>query len=333
MQLQKDKLAEAIGKGVAFLKQKIISGNYGLACSGINGQEKFSNNKGHLFSIFHLVDALEGELNEIERTIFLIRLLSEEVSGQWGYSPRGYYKEQNPNPFFVDSDDTAFALRIFRALNVYRANNELLKYLTSYSQDGKPQPAFSTFVFDVPERKLVFDATFENNFHIHPEVNANIYHTLIDTPLDKWINFELIKLAQKDDGSWQSFFYPNAYYSTWQFMSLLHKTGQKNDCFNRGIAFGLNTQKETGAWGFNADPYLSALALKTICLADDTLPSVIKATDFLLSAQNPDGSWITHQKIWVFTDNEGDVWQSSDNQMVISTALCVDALKAVLKKC
>lgn len=320
----------AIQNAIAFLRKKINSGRYGLACLGLNGQPKFSNDKGHLFSIFHLVNALGEEMNEIERTIFLTRIISEKYEDQWGYSPRGYYKQEGENPFFVDADDTSFALRTLRSLNIYHSNDILLEYLSSFQHNNKSLSAFTTFKFKQPGRQLVNKTSFDNNAHIHAEVNANVYHVLLDSHNDKLINFELVKLAQKEDGSWSSYFYPNPYYSTWQFMSLLTKMNQTNNlCFSSGLSFLANSQAPDGSWGTIPDAYYSALALKTLALSSSYSSEKEKALDFLLSYQKADGAWNTHEKIWTFHDADDDIWQAYDSNNVICTAMCIDALKSL----
>jgi len=318
-------ITEAIYLGSKFIKQQLLSGNYGLSCLGKDGTPKFSNNKGHLFSVFHIANALMEDMTEIERAIFLVRILSEENQGEWGYSPRGYYKETGDNPFFVDSDDTAFALRTLRLLGIYRVNDVLLKYKCVCKNIDY---AFTTFVTASKEKSLVTIPDFENNLQIHPEVNANIFHVLLDSNNDHLINEKLIVTSQKSDGSWSSFFYPNSYYPTFQFMSLLKITGKLKYCYDKGMNYVSGMQNANGAWGDNNDVYLSAMALKTLCLNKKSSEQIKKGVDFLLSKIESDGSWLSNQIIWEFYDQDGDVWRAFDENRVITTSVCVEALKS-----
>jgi hypothetical protein len=327
--MTRDRIAESIKAGSNYLRRQLLSGNYGLSCIGNNNLPKFSYDKGHLFSLFHMVPALKSDMNEMERTIVLTRILSEEYDGQWGYSPRGYYKETTNNPFFVDADDTSFALRTLRELNVYRSNDILLKYFGAF-QDGKGYSAFSTFLSKLPLKKLTSFPSFENNFHIHPEVNANVYHALLDSNHEELINEKVIELSQQENGSWFGYFYPNQYYSTLQFMSLLNKTGRVEHCFAKGIKFLTQTQNENGSWGDSGDAYLSAMALKGLCMKQPASREVEKGVEYLLDNIQAEGSWSTNQNIWKFCDSEGDVWQAYDKNHVIATSLCVDALKTYM---
>lgn len=329
MNFDRLKIEESIRNGTEYLRKQLFTGNYGLSCLGLDGTQKFSNSKGHLFSIFHIVNALKGEISEIERTIFLMRIISEENNGHWGYSPRGYYKETQPNPFFVDSDDTSFALRTLRQLNVYKPNDSLCDYHHTLMLEGFPCSVFTTFQNGNTPSKITNEGSFLHNFEIHPEVNANIFHTLIDSTNDHLISNELIKLTQNEDGSWKSFFYPNALYSTFQFMDLLQKIKVLQPSFEKGMKYILFTQNSDGGWGTHSNSYSTALALKILELDFRHHEQINKAIKYLLHSMHSDGSWSTTERIWEFHDLDGDIWSAYDNQKVITTALCVDALKQI----
>ena len=327
---EKENISKAISAGSDYLRNKVLSGKYGLSCLGNDGSPKFSNSKGHLFSLFHIVNALKDEINEIERTIFLMRILSEEYEGAWGYSPRGYYRQEGYNPFFVDSDDTSFALRTLRALDVYRSNDVLMKFKSTFSYDAREYDGFSTFITNHQNRELSSTPSFENNFKIHPEVNANVFHALLNSNYDHLINENLIKFSQNDDGSWASFFYPNPYYATWQFMSLLQEKGIVQSCFDRGINFLVEKQNKNGSWGEMEDTYYTALSINTLSLNKNNTEQINKAVNFLLAKQEENGSWKTSNIIWQFHDQEGDTWSAFDVNAVISSSACVEALKNYL---
>lgn len=327
---EKEHISKAIASGTDYLRNKVLSGNYGLSCIGNDGNPKFSNTKGHLFSLFHIVNALKGEINEIERTIFLTRILSEEHEGAWGYSPRGYFRHEGYNPFFVDSDDTSFALRTLRALDVYRSNDVLMKFKSTFVYDTGEYDGFLTFITNHSNKELCNAPSFENNFKIHPEVNANVFHALLNSNYDHLINEKLIKISQKDNGSWTSFFYPNPYYATWQFMSLINVRGILQSCFEKGINFLISTQNENGSWSETEDTYFTALSINTLCLNKNNIEQINKAINFLLGKQEINGSWKTSQKIWVFYDQEGDNWSAFDVNAIISSSTCINALKNYL---
>jgi hypothetical protein len=80
-------LDAAIAKTASFLREALRSGSYGLSCVGSDGAPRFSDNKGHVFVSAFIAEAMTGLLDEIDRTIVLIRILSEENGGLWG-APR-----------------------------------------------------------------------------------------------------------------------------------------------------------------------------------------------------------------------------------------------------
>jgi hypothetical protein len=82
-------LDAAIAKAAAFLRERLRSGAYGLACVGSDGAPRFSDNKGHVFVASFIAEAMNGVFDEIGRTIVLVRILSEEDNGLWGFSPPG----------------------------------------------------------------------------------------------------------------------------------------------------------------------------------------------------------------------------------------------------
>src|SRR5205823_14784385 len=92
---------QIIQRGSAYIRKQLLASDYGLSCFGSDSTARFSNEKGHVFSAYFLADALADSLSELERSLILVRLMSEEVDGQWGYSPRGYYKGDSENPCFV----------------------------------------------------------------------------------------------------------------------------------------------------------------------------------------------------------------------------------------
>jgi hypothetical protein len=138
----REMLDAAVSKAAAFLRNRLRSGSYGLACVGSDGAPRFSDNKGHVFVASFIAEAMTGLLDEIDRTIILVRTLSEENEGVWGFSPPGPYHSDKHRVFHVDSDDTAYVIRTLRRLGVNRPPNCLVRFYRESEQ------LFVTF--DVP---------------------------------------------------------------------------------------------------------------------------------------------------------------------------------------
>lgn len=314
----------AIKSSTIFIKQQLRAGNYGLSCFGLDGTPRFSNDKGHLFSAFFIADAIADELNEVERAVLLMRLLTEEHNGFWGYSPRGYYKGPEDNPHFVDADDSAFALRTYRKFNIYKSPERLMHFYRKkwYWQEK----GFVTFATKTRPH-LRTEPCEENNFHFHPDVNANVYHALVDTNFEKYIDYDLITRSQSADGYWYSYFYPGKFYSTYQFLSLLHSFEKLSAAKEKGIQFLQKSQNNDGSWGNSSDCYETALALKCLLLYLPPNKQIHNGIEFLLKAQQTDGAWSSERIIWEFYDQNNDVWQAKDANNIVTTSLCLSAIR------
>src|SRR5689334_16010719 len=93
-----DALNAAVARGATFLKQRLRSGEYDVARRNEDGARRFHHGTGHVVVAYFLSEAMLELLDEIDRNVMLVRILSEENGGAWAYS-RAYD--------LVDSDDTA----------------------------------------------------------------------------------------------------------------------------------------------------------------------------------------------------------------------------------
>lgn len=319
-------MKHAISRGLKFLEQQVLSGNYGLACRGLSGESKFSDQKGHLFSIFFILEAMKEELPEMLRTIFLTRILSEETNGHWGYSPRAYYVEAEKNPYFVDADDTAFALRSLRAMGIYRSIQPLGVYLAENVVYEQPIYVYRTFLSD-SKPELSFKPSPVNNLKIHPEVNANVLQSLKDTDLESPFVLQFAESIQQDDGLWPSYFYPLPYYSTWMFVSMLKLYGVGQHLLDHTVRGLLKHQDGSGGFGKYPHPLSTALALSCLQIAGYSGLEVERGIKYIVKTQTRSGSWVSEEDVWKFHHPDGDVWTAKDINNVICTSLCLRVLK------
>lgn len=323
-------LTASIEFGVRFLKKRIRVGRYSLSCHGPDGKTRISHNKGHLFSGFFIAAAIGSELDELERTALIVRLLSEESNGRWGYAPRASWDGPPDNPTFVDADDTAFALRTLRLLGLYRSPEVLEVYHRTRRRvlRGGQQQAVGFVTFDTQKRPtLRFEAGCESNFDIHPEVNANVFLALAGTSHSGWIVSDLITRSQASEGYWYSFFYPGRFYSTWLFMDLIGQLGGFEQERAEAIRFLTAEQNSDGSWGVGSGVLETALAVRSLVCVSAGEELVARGREFLLAAQREDGSWETDSVIWEFHESRSDVWQARDANRVVVTALCLLALR------
>lgn len=314
-----------------FLKDQLRAGNCKLSCHGTDGGKRFSHDKGHLFAGFFVAEALANYLDEVERSLLLVRLLTEEADGHWGYSPRAYAPGVGNDPHLVDADDTAFALRTFRRLGVYRSPKPLLDFFRSrrlWSRAGLGhEQGFVTFT-TAHKASFSCEAEQEHNFDIHPEVNANAFLALMDSDEQHYIRASVVRRSQAADGSWYSYFYPSKFYATYMFMELIERLGGFAEQESRTVSFLVESQNSDGSWGNPGNPYETALALKVCSSRPDSPDAVGCGLAYLAETQQEDGSWRFDGDVWEFHASKEDVWRSQDTYGVITTSLCLDAFRS-----
>lgn len=317
-------------RGTRFLKDQLRTGRYGLSCYGSDGTPRVSHDKGHLFSAFFIAEAIGPELDEIERAALIVRLLSEEANGHWGYAPRASWDGPPDNPTFVDADDTAFALRTMRRLGLYRSPDVLGIYRRTQRRvlrGGRHEDiGFVTFHTET-KPQLSLEASSSANFGIHPEVNANVFLALAGTSASAWIVPSLVSASQSADGSWHSYFYPGKFYGTWMFLDLIGQLGGFEKERSRGIEFLTDVQNSDGSWGKDSDPYETSLALHGLDAVAAAPEAAARGREFLSATQLEDGSWKSDRVIWEFHESPTDLWQARDANRVVATSLCVGALR------
>ena len=188
-----NRLSASEGRAVTFLKSQIGAGNYGLKSLGGDGSPNINDGRGHAFSCYFLARALDRELSEAERSMLIVRFMSEEYKGLWGYNPPAPDVSRPHRKFLVDADDTSFVIRTCRQLGLHKSSIRLFTFHRKgwprfWSKHGPewlldrwgPKGGFRTFASRV-RASLVFEPTPANNLQIHPEVNLNVFLALRGT--------------------------------------------------------------------------------------------------------------------------------------------------------
>jgi hypothetical protein len=313
-------------KAVKFLTKKVLSGKYGLACKDAEGTSVYSDNRGHLFSIYFLTRALAKDLNESLRSIFLTRIFSEQHENLWGYSPRGYFKDDGNNPYFVDADDTAFALHTLRMLGIFRNSEYFKPFFKEVSFNNVNYCLLTTFISNHGDKVSIVPSHLDN-LNVHPEVNANVYALFIDTANESLISVSFIENIQLEDGSWPSYFYPNKYYSTMLFIELLLKKDLSAKSLEKGLKF---LHQELATKSHKLDAYSLSLILIPLLKSKQFSKEVKTGIASLIHQQKNDGSWLCKDVIWEFHESPDKVWISRDSESVICTSLALEAISLFL---
>jgi hypothetical protein len=310
----------AITKAAAFLRQRLRSGAYGLAAVGSDGTPRFPDDKGHIFVACPIAEAMTGQLDEIDRTIILVRILSEEQDGVWGYQSPGLLYNDETRPFLVDSDDSAFAIRTLHRLGVNREPKGLMRFYR------EPERLFVTW--DTPgPTSLTSESALRNNFQAHPEVNANIFLALRGSQFEKYVNYEMLLHAQDPRGFWKSYFYPSTLYATLLVLDLTRDNPVFASATERALSFILESQNADGSWGSDSDAYETALAIASLAGHQAHAAAIQRGVKYLLSTMAQDGSWKSRACVWESHWNEQDIWRGYDNHRTFTTARCLIALR------
>jgi hypothetical protein len=310
----------AVANAVAFLRERLRSGAYGLACIGNDGRPRFSDGKGHVFVASFIVEAMHDLFDEIDRTLVVVRMLSEEDSGLWGYSPPGPYDDERFRMFYVDSDDTAYVIRALRRLGVLRRPEPLLRFYRERER------LFTTF--DVPGAPaLTTQRSVRNNMLAHPEVNANVFLALRGTHLEHLVDDRVLRDAQDARGFWPSYHYPSPLFGTLLALDVLRDAPGAEAAVARALDYVASTQNEDGSWGDGGDPHETALAVAALAGCSSYATAVEGGVRYLLGTLSAAGSWSSGACVWEFVAGEEDVWRAYDAHGAYVTARCVTALR------
>ena len=313
-------LDAAIPKTAAFLRKSLHSGSYGLASIDGNGAPTFADNKGHVFVASFITEAMTGLFDEIDRTIIITRILSEENAGLWGYAPPALRHSDETNVFHVDSDDSAFVIRTLQRLGVNRQPDCLMRFYR------EPEQLFATW--DAPGSvQVTMENSPANNFMAHPEVNANVFLALRGTHFEEFVNYEMILTSQDEAGFWKSYFYPSPLYGTLLALDLTRGNPAFASANARALAYIVGSQNADGSWGGNGDPYETALAVAALAGHQAHASATRRGVDRLLSTMAADGSWTSSACVWEFHLNEQNVWRGYDKHGAFVSALCLTALR------
>jgi hypothetical protein len=273
-----------------------------------------------VFVGFFVAEAMAGLLDEIDRTILLTRILSEEIDGKWGFSPPGPRHDEAMRVFHVDADDTAYVIRTLRLLGVNRPPDSLLGF------HREPEQLFVTFDGAGPAT-LTTQPSHQNNFRAHPEVNANVFLALAGTHLEQRANYPALCRAQDEAGSWTSYFYPSPLFGTLLALDALAAHQSAAPAIERALAFVAASQNEDGSWGADGDAHETALAVAALAGRQGYGEVLRRGVDRLVATIGEDGSWSSSACIWQFHAGEGDVWRAYDRHRTLVTARCMTALR------
>jgi squalene-hopene/tetraprenyl-beta-curcumene cyclase len=257
-------------------------------------------------------------------------LMTKEIRyrGDWQYKnpakvePSGWVFEFE-NKWNPDVDDSAMVLLALRkvATDDRQKRDECfqrgLKWMLTFQcRDG----GWAAFDKDCTKGVLEKVPFADHNAMLDPEcadITARILELLgyegysVEHPqVHKALRF--IRECQEEDGSWYGRWGVNYIYGTWQVLRGLHALNI--DMFQPWLLKARDwlesVQHEDGGWGERCNTYddpvfkgqgpstasQTAWAVMGLCAFDDPhRPSIQRGIEYLIRAQNPDGSWSEHE--------------------------------------
>jgi squalene-hopene/tetraprenyl-beta-curcumene cyclase len=258
-------------------------------------------------------------------------LMTKEIRfrGDWHYKnpvdvePSGWVFEFE-NKWYPDVDDTAMVLLALRkvAIDDPIKRDECFKrglkwMMTFQCKDG----GWAAFDKDCNNGILDKVPFADHNAMLDPEcadITARILELLgyegfsMDHPRVKEA-IQFLRDEQEEDGSWYGRWGVNYIYGTWQVLRGLRALGMdmQQPWLLHGRDWLESVQREDGGWGESCNTYddpvfkgqgavstasQTAWALMGLCAFDDPhLPSIKRGVEYLIQAQNPDGTWTEHE--------------------------------------
>ncbi|HRZ38109.1 MAG TPA: squalene--hopene cyclase [Candidatus Paceibacterota bacterium] len=252
-------------------------------------------------------------------------LLSKEIRfrGDWQHKnpanvePSGWVFEFE-NKWNPDVDDTAMVLLALRLVPTSDSRRDeayergLNWMLTFQCKDG----GWAAFDKDCTKNVLTKVPFADHNAMLDPEcadITARILEVLGHErfPLNhpqvvKAI--EYLRSQQEPDGSWYGRWGVNYLYGTWQVLRGLHTLGidMRQPWLLKARDWLESVQHNDGGWGERVDTYedpvfkgrgpstasQTAWVVMALCaFGDPDRPSLVRGVEYLVRAQNPDGSW------------------------------------------
>lgn len=322
-------IKHAITDGQAYLMQQLKADAYSLTYRTNNGRHPISSKIVASLIIDNIVDSLspvdkESLTRSINSTRFPIGAWSDDLGK------------------FADADNTIAAWHMLTQLNNSNKTNIAVKSVRSLNKlfYSPHMHAYSTFIpieaSQVPydsltppdASKIAYTPSLENDWQIHPDINAIIYNYLHEIGFDQYINYKILQNAQTKEGYWRSYFYLSKYYASYFVLKLLCETGKLPTQREKGLSFIYSTQNSDGSWGSPPNSYETALAVNTMLVCKKNNSVTQEGIAYLLKQQTRDGYWpSTNKAIWHYAQGQGFIVDATDTNHTLSTALAVKALK------
>jgi hypothetical protein len=244
---------------------------------------------------------------------------SQFEEGGWGY-----HRHVVP-----DADSTAWSLRFLNLAAPAEVDQGRFRQVLNRHQ--RPGGGFSTYAEAAPIRAFTGrdgTADFSGWCGPHPCVTAVVLLALLDltetsSPLFQAAYAHLLS-EQRREGFWRSYWWIGPHYATAYALQVLCRVDAAANAERVRAArrWVLGAQTREGGWGATpgqpAAPFFTALALQGLLAGDRTAPGdddarsleapVSRGADWLLRAQEADGSWRASAWLVVPLPDEREPW-------------------------
>lgn len=224
----------------------------------------------------------------------------------------------------ADADSTIWSLRLASAMSQDETPEarEATAFLLQHLQ---PSGGIATYRRDVyacwSDHKAVNPAWYD--VHSCVTAAAALLPKLGSEPL------RYLRQAQKDDGSWQGYWWHSNRYTTALASEALAATGDITDTqrVQRAVAATCTWLEQKKCIDtLHERPFEAAWALRTLMLRPcDRWEHIVQLTKLLLDTQLEDGSWNVSATLAI-PNKRGEIVQAIDNQRNFTTATVLDAL-------
>lgn len=289
---------------------------------------------GFIGAALHLAGAETGVLQKALVTL----IANQGADGGWGYN------ESTPS----DADSTACALLFLARMG--HKGDVCERAASCLVRHQRHSGGVATYHEPGPIRRFMDVGRwmrFKGWCHPHIEVTAMAGRALAALSPEDWSSeidaaWRYVKLQQRAEGNWNSYWWTSPHYSTLQAVELASFMRDES-CIGRAAEAVVQCQSEHGDWaapGAATSAFATALSLSILLCAKGHPQQVSRAVQRLVELQDDDGGWPSHPIMriplpgtvdpdrpqrWLFVSFAGGIVVRDQNRTFTSAA-CLTAL-------
>lgn len=265
----------------------------------------------------------------------LLQTRCHRANGMWGYNrfPPG------------DADSTGWILQLAQAIGEQDSERSQ-QALESLAEHRRPNAGMSTYAHASPIRAFIH-ASAEQGFEGWCGSHTCVSAAIAALPQYNSQLQDYLQSSQISNGSWLAYWWHDPEYVTALAAEAIATYDPTSDCIDRAVVWGMNRFSSHGCVATSdhpsGSPFATAWCLRLLMLRQHDAAvkaAIVKATDWLVQHQQPDGSWSSSARLRVphpddLNPNQFHQWvyhgtiQGSlvfDERSVFTTATVLQAL-------